>query len=478
SPATGVRSVSESAVIILVADGIRPDTLSGALQRGEVPALAALAAESGGHTIVTSFPSVSIVGYVPILAGRHPAAAGIPGLRWYDRARSLPAALGHARSYVGLQLRRIDRDLDPAAPTAFELAPGTSLGMMSGVARGLAPAQRLDTGWRFGIRASWLHARGDVAGWLALDRELGERLVHRVGRERPRFVFAAFAASDKAAHAHGHDSAAVLDGLRTVDHVVAMLRHQAERDGRWRDLHLWVVSDHGHAPIAAHEDLERFVRRLGFRVRAHPWTTPLPADVAVMVSGNAMAHLYLGLVERERRFWPTLAARWQGLADALVERPAVDLLLIPHSPTRVAVRSRTAGTAVIEFRDGRYSYRCLTGDPLALGELDSVSADEALERSASGPYPDSLVQVAALAASARCGDLVVSASPGWDLRARYEPVNHVSTHGALHRDQMRVPLLLNRPAKERPLRTVDLFRSALRVLGVAAPPAAEGRAFV
>lgn len=469
--------MSHSAVIILVADGIRPDTLSAALRRGDVPALAALAAEGARHTVVTSFPSVSIVGYVPMLAGRHPAAAGIPGLRWYDRARSLSAALGHGRSYVGLQLRRIDRDLDPATPTAFELAPGSSLGMLSGLTRGLPPAQRLDTGWRFGARASWLHARGDVTGWLALDRELGELLVHRVARERPRFVFAAFPASDKAAHAQGPGSAAVLDGLRTVDHVVAMLRQRAERDGWWRDLHLWVVSDHGHAPIAAHEDLERLVRSLGFRVRAHPWTTPLPADVAVMVSGNAMAHLYLGLADRERRFWPALAARWQGLADALLARPAVDLLLVPHSPARVEVRSRTSGTAEIEFGYGSYSYRCLTGDPLGLGELDSVGADEALERSADGLYPDSLVQIAALGASARCGDLVVSASPGWDLRARYEPVDHVSTHGALHRDQMRVPLLLNRPAIERPLRTVDLFRSALHVLGVAAPPAAEGRTF-
>lgn len=456
--------MADASVIILVADGIRPDTLAGAIARGELPALAALAAEGGAHTIVTSFPSVSIVGYVPMLMGRHPASVGVPGLRWYDRARRLSPLLGHSRSYVGLALRRIDRDLDAAAPTLFELSP-SSLGMLSGVARGLPPARRIEAGVRVAARASWSHLRGDVRGWLALDRDLGERLAWRIARERPRFVFAAFPSCDKASHASGAESPAVLDGLRNVDAAVASIRRDAERDGRWHDTHLWVVSDHGHAPIHAHEDLAGLIDSMGFRVRAHPWTTPRPADVAVMVSGNAMAHLYLGLEARSRPFWPALSPRWEALVIALLEREAVDLVALPHTPTRVEVRSRR-GTAVIETRSGCHAYRCRDGDPLGTGDMEGVTADEALARSIDGPYPDALVQLAALCASDRCGDVVVSASPGWDLRARYEPVHHISSHGALHRDHMMVPLVLNRPADRRPLRTVDLFPSTLREMGL------------
>ena len=36
----------------------------------------------------------------------------------------------------------------------------------------------------------------------------------------------------------------------------------------------------------------------------------------------------------------------------------------------------------------------------------------------------------------RTGDLVLSADPGYDLRARYEYPEHHATHGALNAEQM------------------------------------------
>lgn len=471
-------SVSESSVVVLVADGVRPDTLRSAIDAGELPALAALRAEGAGHVIATSFPSVSIVGYAPLLVGRHPGRAGLPGLRWFDRHRGVSRWLGHSRSYVGLALRRIDRDLDPAAPTAFELFPGRSLGALSGIARGLAPRNRLDSGLRFATAASWHHVRGDVQGWLDLDRRVGERLVTRVRRERPRFVFAAFPACDKASHATGHASPLVREALRTVDAVAAALRRDAEQDGRWRGLRLWVVSDHGHSPVRHHDDLAATIRAWGLAVRAHPWTTPRRADVAVMVSGNAMAHLFLELEARERPWWPALRDRWESLAQALVARPSVDLLGLPLSPGRVEVRACGRGSAILELANDRYSHRPIDGDPLGAGEFEGLGADEVLERTAAGTYPDAPVQLAALCAAARCGDIVISAAPGWDLREKYEPLPHVSTHGSLHRDHLLVPLLLSHPVAGQPRRAVDLFPSMLRVLGASPPPGIDGAAFL
>ena len=101
-----------------------------------------------------------------------------------------------------------------------------------------------------------------------------------------------------------------------------------------------------------------------------------------------------------------------------------------------------------------------------------------LDATLEGTYPDGIVQIVTLAGSARAGDLIVSATPGWDFRARYEPIPHRSAHGALHRDHMMVPLLTNRPAARKPRRTTDVFASALDALGVAAPARMDGRSFL
>ena len=93
-------------------------------------------------------------------------------------------------------------------------------------------------------------------------------------------------------------------------------------------------------------------------------------------------------------------------------------------------------------------------------------------------YPDSLVQIANLAGSARAGEVILSAARGWDFRAHYEPIPHVSTHGALHREHMLVPLLVNRPPARTPRRTVDVMPSALAALGKAIPPGLDGASFV
>ncbi|HEX6599184.1 MAG TPA: hypothetical protein VF034_07660, partial [Gemmatimonadaceae bacterium] len=79
---------------------------------------------------------------------------------------------------------------------------------------------------------------------------------------------------------------------------------------------------------------------------------------------------------------------------------------------------------------------------------------------------------------ARSGDVILSAAPGHDFRARYEPIPHRSAHGALHREHMLVPLLTNRAPRTLPTRTTDLFPSALAALGVEQPTVLDGRSFL
>src|SRR2546422_11278366 len=123
-------------VIILLADGARVDTLERAVDSGALPALARLRAEGGLHALSSAFPSVTGPAYAPFLMGRYPGSVGLPGLRWYDRSRRVARLPGHSRSYVGAEMRFVDRDIDRASPTIFELAK-PSVGALSVIGRGL-----------------------------------------------------------------------------------------------------------------------------------------------------------------------------------------------------------------------------------------------------------------------------------------------------------------------------------------------------
>ena len=235
--------------------------------------------------------------------------------------------------------------------------------------------------------------------------------------------------------------------------------------------------------MTAHDDLATVIEQAGHRVVAHPLVYRAHPDVAVMVSGNAMAHIYLDLDAPRRPWWPALGERWGAFLELLLQRPSVDLALLPQSPTRCEVASATRGRAVVSLDVGtngrtRYSYRTTTGDPLGIGrELAGVGAEEGWDATIGTDYPDSVVQVAHLAGASRSGEIILSASRGWDFRARFEPIPHRSSHGALHREHMLVPLIMNRPPRHAPRRTVDVMPSALDAMGIDAPDGLDGHSF-
>ncbi len=446
------------------------------MQSGELPALAQLRSEGGIHTIATAFPSVTGPAYAPFLTGKHPGSVGLPGLRWYDRARTACRWPSHARSYIGSQCRFLDGDLALDAETMFELAD-SSIGALSVIRRGLAASKRIGSGAAFLARTAITHFRGNVSGWLDIDGDIGDTFVRRVRDEHPEYAFAAFTGIDKASHAFGHDAPIVHNAMRIVDDMCARLRADAERAGSWSSTHLWVVSDHGHSSVTTHEDLAGVVASLGFSVVAHPWIVRPGAEVMVAVSGNAMAHIYTGLESRTRRFWPALRDEWSDTAEALMTRDSVDIMMLPLSATTCEVRGRGRGYAVVSWSDSRFSYRPVSGDPLGIDELVCVSETDAFEATFDSCYPDAIVQIARLSSCARSGDIILSAASEWDFRARYEPIRHVSSHGGLHREHMLVPLLTNRSMAGTPRRTVDVMASSCVALGLKPAPT-EGTSFI
>jgi predicted AlkP superfamily pyrophosphatase or phosphodiesterase len=72
---------------ILLADGLRPVTLERHLAAGTLPGIAAMREGGDAHVVTTVFPSVTGPAYLPFFTGLFPGPLGVPGLRWYDRAR-------------------------------------------------------------------------------------------------------------------------------------------------------------------------------------------------------------------------------------------------------------------------------------------------------------------------------------------------------------------------------------------------------
>jgi hypothetical protein len=468
-------------LLLVVADGVRPDVLAEEMDAGRAPALAALRARGSAHAISSSFPSVTGPAYVPFLMGKHPARVGMPGLRWFDRSASLRWATGQSRSYAGIDIWHIDGDLSPDVPTLLEYAQ-PSLAAMSMIGRG-ATHGRIGRGVGWMLRAAAAHFRGDLLGWRKVEQQVVDAFLTRFGKVRPRASVLAILSADKFAHKFGPRSAPVRAAIADIDAAVARAQDIAARGGWLDTLHIWVTGDHGHADVTEHDDLHGWLEGEGLRVRAHPHLSVKNPDVVLMVGGNAMAHLYMAPGERRRRWWSSHASAWDRLLDRLVARPAIDLLAVNSCEHTVQVRHGQRGVAEVRRVDGangaRWSYVCLDGDPLGLGgSLRDLDACTAWDVTAASEYPDALVQLSWLGASSRSGDVIISAANGWDLRARFEPVSHVSTHGALSREQMMVPLIVDVPVTRMPQRTSDIVPAALDLLAISADTPFDGRSFL
>lgn len=473
-------SAGHASLLLLVADGVRRDVLREALDAGHLPRLAARAARGFSGSVSSCFPSVTGPAYAPFMMGRFPAAVGLPGLRWYDRAREACRWPPFARSYVGPEIRLLDHDLHLDAPTLLELATPSVAGATL-LGRGARGARHPGRGFTWALRAFLPHFRGDLLGWRRVEQLIADRVLAHFRRERPRFAVMSFLTPDKFAHAYGARSAEVRGALRDMDDFVGQAEDIAARDG-WLDrLHVWLVADHGHADVSRHDELADGVREHGLRVLSHPKVWIRRPDAAVMVGGNAMGHVYVALPERRRPWWHTLADRWSELHDALVARESVDLVAVALDERTLRVSNDARGRALI-VRHGdahdpnaRWSYRFADGDPLGVGtELHGVDARTAHDACAGGDYPDAIVQLGDVVPSRRAGDFVLSAAPDWDLRDRFEPTPHRSTHGALHREQMMVPLLVDSPVARVPRRSADVMPSALDLLGLPVPAGLDG----
>ena len=425
-------------VVVIVIDGLPADLFERMLPelefiRDRCPHRA---------TAVSCFPSTTGPAYFPFLAGSTPGRANVPGIRWFDRTRPTRSRFPHRglRSYVGPDARKMRSDTAVTTIFARDAWPA-STPVNKDTPK---PRERSrDLIW------AWSHF---FDTWELADRRTGWKLGRGLKKGRP-ILFGVFPSVDEFGHVHGLEHLKATEALRSIDALLAAKLVDFDGD-------ILVSADHGLTDTHTHLDLRRLVEeRVGPTVAFPLIGKPNPAAV-VCESGNAMANVYL----RGEGGWgdPPDCGRARELAQALVELPGIDSVAVRAEEEASAELHTKNGVGRVGFRDGALYQE---GDAFR-ERFDALAPPEALAASAGEEHPDAAFSLASLFASPRAGDVLVSASVGYDLRTRREWPEHHASHGALHRAHTVVPVASSAPLPDRPLRTLDVFSETLRLAGI------------
>jgi hypothetical protein len=451
--------------LLLVLDGIRPDVLRAAIRDGEAPHLGAIAEK--GEAVwdaVSVFPSITPAATAAIATGEAPAKSGIVGHAWYDEDERRVVVYGAMTETVMASgpirvfhnnVWRMNRD-DLHAATLFETlhdrgfdgacvnfpvrrGPHTHPIRMKSVegylkgGRYLGPSVEgpkeyfmgdlfysRDTGF------SGRKANGGVLRSVGINDDYAARVGAMLLKDKAApFNLVYFFKGDSIAHHHGLE--AQRRWLATADKYVARIFEAGGGTDRvLEDYAVLALSDHGHAPLLPknrYVDLRIIPGQTvssGVKARFGNGAT------VVLVPNGRSALLYL----REE-------VELDPLVEGLVGRRGVDLAAwvdgdwaTVRRPGR-EVRFRPGAGPADPF--GR-SWD-LEGDPLA---LDIQISDGRLRY---GDYPDALERLWGCLHSSRCGDVVLSASPGYTFGEISGGYHTASDHGSLHASDSEVFVL-------------------------------------
>ncbi len=455
--------------VLFVVDGMHGPTFKRLLKKGALPNISRHLIESGTFTdAVSVFPSTAGPASTPLVTGCFPGTCNIPGVRWFDR--SVPPhkrfTLKRFRDYAGWGGYAIDFDLAKDVKTIYEYSR-QAVNLLGQINRGAG--LRRDPAF---LRSpQWLH--GDRHGMEEVEHAVFHWFTQALHRQ-PDFIYYYFPSIDRAVRVHGLEHVEVEKAYRRLDRYVGDAVDLLKTHGLFEHTALSLTGDYGHGEKREQFDLDEFVSRR-FRnsivTGATSFRNWLEAEAISLVSGNGMANVYF----REARSWsrPRLLQELAPVIPQLLEQPAVDLLLGRAPDGGVVVQSQR-GLATIH-ESAHIEYVVHGGDPFGYRALPArMSRSDALQFTQDSAYPDGIVQALQLFRSARAGDVVVSATPGFSLGNEFTDPYH-STHGSLHRSHLMVPCAISVPlALQSAMRTADIFPTLLQFAGLTADHAIDG----
>lgn len=468
------QAIKKLCIMILV-DGANFDVFGELVRRGDLPNISRHIIERGMFTnATTTFPSTTGPAFTPFITGCFAGTCDIPGIRWFDR-RVPPdkkLTIKRFRDYVGWGSYALDSDLSMDVKTVFEYSR-KAINIMGMLNRG-AGVVRDPAFFRIPILFYQAKKKDNVE---AVERTAYRMFLNAL-RRSPDFIFYYFPTVDKYSHEYHGSHDIVLDAYKRLDSYVGKMVKELKDYDLLDETSFILTSDHGHSKVDNHFDLDAFFEErfntLRFPSKFKEWTN---AEVINMVSGNSMSNVYI-----RKDGWDNLnfieTIEKKGVVGELLNQKAVDFVCGRSENGGVVVVSSRGRALIKENEDETISYNLLNGDPFGYGNIPAgLSSNEALRATWESNYPDGIVQALQLFRSPRCGDLVISANSGHDLGMQEDPA-HNSTHGALHKEHMFVPLCMNFKAEEKCIRTADIFPTVMKVLGIDVDHKLDGRALI
>jgi hypothetical protein len=438
-------------VVLIVVDGLTPEGFERALEGDRAPALAFLAANGTYQRATSVFPSLTPVCLSSIATGAGPGVHHIPHLVWWHRAErriveygSSFAALraaGMAQSITDTIFNMNQQHLSRDAVTVYEaledagyVAGAVNITCYRGRTRH-QPTLPWVTKPAYGPKRFFFYSlfESDSTGApLAVRNRAGgsvDAYAAAVGRwlvTRDGFDFLAYYLSDFdfASHVHGPVGADDVALERTDAAIQALLDAAGGPDAFLERYAVILHSDHGQTPVERAAQLEVPLARFG-------------ADVIVTASNRA-GQVYLS---------PGARCDAADLAEALDSEPSVETTLRREGGEAVARREGEE----LRFHPTADGWEC-SGDTSILDR------------------PDALHRTWSALANPNAGELLVSATEGWEL-ADIGGRHHAGggSHGSLIAGDSIVPMLTI-GIDAAPTRITEVTPAVLAHFGVELPP--------
>ncbi len=445
-------------LVLIIVDGLAPDTLATAVASGAAPNLGMLVERGGLGQAVSTFPSLTPVCLSTIATGAGPDRTRIPALQWYHRGEqrfveygsSFQATLveGAKQSVDDAVVNLNHVHLSPKLRTLFELVEDA--GMVAASVNFPIWRGRVRHSFKYPMLARFARRTGfmDAAygpsqfyfGELFATERTGaptslgvggrnDANAAAVGRwlvARDGFDFLLFYLPETDSAGHRGGDALRPAAVAGADDAVATLMSAAGGVEPFLERYAVVLcADHGQSPIDRDDDVrDAFADMRLFRGRSR--TDPSACDLAVAASNRA-GHVY------------RLASRVPLRRDR-----ASACSHGPRSTSRPGARTGTPSSGTRAASCGsRPAGRCTT--PVANAwtvEGDLATLDlEGNGALVSATYPNALERLWQILGCVNAGDVVVSAARGYEF-CDAGGASHLGggSHGSLHAVDSLVPL--------------------------------------
>ncbi|MBU4484059.1 alkaline phosphatase family protein [bacterium] len=463
--------------IILLADGSRPDIFEEHFKKGNLPNIQRYLLEQGDfRRAISTFPSTTGPAYLPFLTGCFPGTCNVPGIRWLDKKEFATKKRGRSRfrSYVGFESFLMGRDVYPHIPTIFELIE-KSYSFFNPITRGVSFNKNLTKMIRIWY---WYYAHL-TDHWKFID-ENAVRFALKAAEKDFQFLFFVMPGIDEYSHIASPFHQSARDEYLVVDEAVGKICKKLDKLGKLEDTLFWIVSDHGLSETHTHFCINDFLEKRDIKTFYYPLIFRKNCIAANMVSGNGMSHLYFknkdGWLNHTTR--SMLEGMYPKLLHDLLAEEAIDVIAVKNDEGGVDIITER-GEAKTSFIGEKLNYD-IVGErgPFGYDHIKDADPIQSLAATFDNDYPDAPFQLTHVFTSPRCGDVILSAKPGFDLREKYEVPEHKASHGGLHCEHMQVPLLCNAKLKMRPTRTADVFPTILKLLNYPIPEHIDGVSLV